>query len=77
MSDSYEQLLAATIEHLQNLKSRGVRFVSVSEKNLTALEKTPRRPAPKTQSPVSAPDVVPQMDSAKAVAFEKLRERVM
>lgn len=33
----YEELLEATIQHLQELKGRGVRFVSVSPESLSAL----------------------------------------
>jgi DNA polymerase len=42
MSDAYGQLLDATIQHLQDLKSRGVRHVTVSPETLLALSK----PAP-------------------------------
>src|SRR6267378_168835 len=37
MADSYAQLLDATIRHLEGLKERGVRFVSVSPENLAVL----------------------------------------
>ena len=42
MSDDYGQLLDATIQHLQDLRSRGVRHVAVSPETLLALSK----PAP-------------------------------
>jgi uracil-DNA glycosylase family 4 len=41
--DAYTQLLDATISHLESLKSRGTRFVTVSQENLAALARTPRR----------------------------------
>jgi DNA polymerase len=41
MSAPYHQLLDATIQHLQDLKARGVRFVVVSPQALTGLN-TPR-----------------------------------
>src|SRR5215471_10752351 len=54
MSDSYHQLLDATIRHLQDLKARGVRFVPVSPKTLTDLNESP--PATLTgRTPVPAP----------------------
>lgn len=42
MSAGYEQLLDAAIQHLQELKSRGVRFVPVKPENLAALAQVPR-----------------------------------
>src|SRR5690242_1120879 len=41
MSDAYGQLLDATIQHLENLKSRGVRHVAVSPETLRALARPP------------------------------------
>jgi uracil-DNA glycosylase family 4 len=37
MSDVYQQLLEASIQHLEALKARGVRFVSVSQETLAEL----------------------------------------
>jgi DNA polymerase len=37
MAAGYEELLEATIQHLEELKARGVRFVSVSPERLSAL----------------------------------------
>jgi DNA polymerase len=37
MPTAYDQLLDATIQHLENLKAHGVRFVSVSSESLGAL----------------------------------------
>ena len=37
MADLYQQLLEASIQHLEALKARGVRFVSVSQETLTEL----------------------------------------
>lgn len=45
MSDGYDQILSATIQHLEDLKARGVRFVSVSPESLTGLSRG-RRIAP-------------------------------
>jgi len=63
-SDAYNDLLDATIQHLQELKSRGVKFVPVSPATLTALNgpaATPQArkpvasPIPPTPSTVRAP----------------------
>jgi DNA polymerase len=47
MSDPYGQLLDATIQHLEDLKSRGVRHVAVSPETLRALA----QPAPRPTTP--------------------------
>ena len=39
MADDYDQLLAATIQHLEGLKASGVKFVTVKPENLAALSK--------------------------------------
>ncbi|MBC8096520.1 MAG: uracil-DNA glycosylase [Akkermansiaceae bacterium] len=51
MSDAYRQLLDSAIEHLQSLKTQGVRFVSVAPASLTALNEAPPRPAASTAAP--------------------------
>jgi DNA polymerase len=71
MSDAYNQLLDATIQHLDGLKSRGVRHVAVSLETLRALaqppaklpiadcrlpiNKTPAQPAAKIEPAISMP----------------------
>lgn len=54
MSDAYGQLLDATIQHLEDLKSRGVRHVAVARETLAALAQPPAREFPITnpQSPI-------------------------
>ena len=56
MSDAYNQLIEATIEHLEALRSRGVRYVPVSPETLQSLAAAPRvAPGPvpvAQQSPV-------------------------
>jgi DNA polymerase len=59
MSDAYDQLLDAAIQHLQSLKAQGVRFVSVSPENLNALNNLPRPAAPKA-NPAPAAPLVPK-----------------
>ena len=47
MSGIYEELLAATIQHLEELRARGVKFVSLSRETVAALENADvsKRPA--------------------------------
>jgi len=47
MSEIYDQLLEASIQHLQDLQARGVRFVSVSQQTLEVLSEQ-SRPAPRS-----------------------------
>ena len=72
MSSAYDQLLDATIHHLDNLKAKGARHVAVSAETLRALAlpvtvATSRQPstAPASVSPVSRP--VPMMAMPKPV----------
>jgi uracil-DNA glycosylase family 4 len=51
MSESYRQLLDATIQHVEGLKARGVRHVAVAPETLRALTQA----APKTAAPSPAP----------------------
>src|SRR3954447_17309633 len=87
MPDAYNELLDAAIQHLEALKTRGVRFVSVSPENLAALSQAPR----KTSSPssiVAAPrpmvapvvtsrvqPVAASSDAGKVAAMAELRAR--
>ncbi len=50
MSDAYGQLLDATIQHLEDLKARGVRHVAVAPETLLALSQPPP-----TGTPASGP----------------------
>lgn len=50
MSSSYDQLLDAAIQHLENLQTRGVRYVAVTPETLRALSQTIA-----SRAPVSAP----------------------
>ncbi len=54
MSESYRQLLDATIQHVEGLKARGVRHLAVAPETLRALVvPTPKVPIPNLPSPVS------------------------
>jgi DNA polymerase len=55
MSAAFDQLLDATIQHLENLKTQGVRHVSISPDVLHALtQPSPRPPQPKPTQQVPA-----------------------
>ncbi len=86
MSDAYNELLDATIQHLEALKTQGVRFVSVSPENLTALAQPPRKSSPspivaasRPIAPVATPRIQPaaSSDAGKVAAFAELRTRAM
>lgn len=63
MSDAYHQLLDATIQHLQELKTRGVRHVAVSADTLKALAQLPTTsPLPAAHGRALPP--VPEPDTA-------------
>jgi uracil-DNA glycosylase family 4 len=58
MSADYDKLLDATIQHLEDLKSRGVRHVAVSPEALRALAQPTRPsevPPPKSDEPAARP----------------------
>ena len=62
MSDAYHQLLDAAVEHLETLKSRGVRYVPVSPETLQSFATAPRvasRPAPVASQPPMTPAPAP------------------
>src|SRR4051794_10569281 len=64
MSDAYNELLDAAIQHLQELKGQGVRFVPVAPESLAALNEMPR--------PVASPRVsVPQRQPATELPTQK------
>jgi len=54
MAGAYELLLDATIQHLEDLKSRGVRYVAVSPETLRALAQPISVRAPRPDSPPAA-----------------------
>jgi DNA polymerase len=55
MAGDYEQLLDATIQHLEELKSRGVRHVAVSPETLRALAQPAEVPPPHSDEPAARP----------------------
>ncbi len=92
MSDAFDQLLGATIQHLEGLKARGTRFVAVRPSTLAAFgQQAPHRAAAvatvapvvplaaRTPQVVAAPRVQAPLaaDPAKAAAMAELRARAM
>lgn len=83
MSDDYQQLLDSTVAHLEELKSRGVRFVLASPGALASLNQVPPakravvppRVPEKTFSPVTAASI--PVPDPKAAALAELRQRAM
>ena len=63
MPDDYGQLLEATIQHLEDLKSHGVRHVAIAPETLRALAQPPA-----AKSQISNPKF--QMDKASALPQE-------
>ena len=55
MSEIYDQLLEASIQHLQDLQARGVRFVSVSQQTLNALSEQSRPTPQSIDRPLAKP----------------------
>jgi uracil-DNA glycosylase len=91
MSDAYGQLLDATIQHLEDLKSRGVRNIAVATETLRALAQPPQKisapissPMPKpTEFPLALPDGTqpqianPKSPIEKSAAFAALQKRAL
>jgi uracil-DNA glycosylase family 4 len=72
MSDAYHQLLDATIQHLEGLKARGVRFVPVQPASLAALAGAPRSPQSRpavSAAPAPAPKPVERPKAAAVPLF--------
>jgi uracil-DNA glycosylase family 4 len=90
MSAAYNQLLDATIQHLEDLKSRGTRHVAVSNETLRELSQPPQKQSVPTSTQVSkpaelslalpgvtVPAYAPLDPKEKAAAFAALRERAL
>jgi uracil-DNA glycosylase family 4 len=75
MPDQFQQLLSATIQHLEELKGRGVRFVTVSPSRIAEVSRMPRsgrvaNPAvfqPVKPEPARAPQPTSVPAAAKSV----------
>jgi uracil-DNA glycosylase family 4 len=93
MPSAYNELLDATIQHLEDLKSRGLRYVTVSAETLGSLSQAPlRQPAAGSRKSESEAQNSLALDSRpfgaskpgedgstlnKAAAFAALRERAL
>src|SRR5258705_484333 len=55
MTFPYQQLLEATIQHLEGIKARGARFVSVTPELLTQLAVNRSAPLRHATTPIAAP----------------------
>src|ERR1700690_1551686 len=75
MSAAYNQLLDATIQHLEDLKSRGVRNVAVSKETLRALAQPTQ--ISKTEAVPQIPMPAKKSSPEKTVVFSALRERAL
>jgi DNA polymerase len=72
MSDAYGQLLDATIQHLEDLKSRGVRNVAVSPETLRSLSHPVKTVSAPAQIPKPMP--VPKISAAIPASTAKSAE---
>ena len=86
MSAAYDQLLDATIQHLEDLKSRGVRNVAVAPETLRALAQPPAKlPTANRQPPIEIPSAPsmkseirnPKSETGKPAAFAELQKRAL
>ncbi len=82
MATAFDQLLDATITHLEDLKAQGVRHVPVSPDTLRALSQplpaaTADKSASTSQPAADSAPPIPQDPEAKAAAFASLRERAL
>jgi DNA polymerase len=72
MSDAYNQLLDATIQHLEDLKSRGVRNVAVLPETLRSLSQPVKTVSAPAQIPKPMP--VPKISTAVPASTTKSAE---
>ena len=73
MSDSYRQLLDATIQHVEGLKARGVRHVAVAPETLRALAQPAAKfPISNRQSPIEKAPVPLLIKTAAASSPENV-----
>jgi DNA polymerase len=90
MSDAYGQLLDAAIQHLEDLKARGVRHVAVTPQTLRELSQPAKSlpihstaqipkpaPTPAILAPVQSEIRNPKSGIEKSAAFAALRDRAL
>jgi uracil-DNA glycosylase family 4 len=71
MSDAYGQLLDATIQHLENLKSRGVRHVAVSPQTLRELAQPAKTLPAQSAAQIQKPPVEPKVSAPIQLEISK------
>ena len=59
MSAEFNELVDATIEHLESMQRSGAQFVALEPETLRALSSAPTRPAPSAPAPVPARSIAP------------------
>jgi len=69
MSDGYRLLLDATIQHLEGLKSRGVRHVAVAPETLRALAPSAKFSTSNFPSPITRPPASPVAKTDPAISM--------
>jgi DNA polymerase len=67
MSTAYNELLNATIQHLEAMKARGVRHVAVAPETLRALAQPPKALAPSLRPRIEPPVATPASPPAVSV----------
>jgi uracil-DNA glycosylase len=88
MSSTYDELLTATVQHLERMKASGARFVEVNSESLRALSAAPVRRAisqlqpsasvaSRMAEPTPAVPLSPLPSSPKAIALAEIRERAL
>ena len=91
MCAAYNELLDATIQHLEDLKSRGVKHVAVVPETLRALAQPPQKISVQVSNPLPKPAELslalrgeaqsqitnPKSQIEKSAAFAALRERAL
>jgi DNA polymerase len=82
MPAAYNELLDATIQHLEDLKSRGVRNVAVSKETLRALAQPPQKISTpdqisKTETVLQNPMPAKKSSPGKSAAFAELQKRAL
>ena len=70
MSSDYNQLLDATIRHVQELKARGVRHIVVAPENLAALSQAAPKTSSRTSPAIAPTPIVSAAPVKPAAAFK-------
>jgi DNA polymerase len=78
MAETFDQLIEATIQHLQTLKEQGVRYLPIKLETATALPKQRTvTPTPQTVAPAAPSRTITAPSPAKEQAIVELRDRAL